>query len=390
MTPRKVPCAGCKAQVSENGAYMRCKRCMIYDIFCANVNGEMYDKLSDEHKKSWMCVECRSKIPKSGNSQTPVRQQLNQELSTPNVLPDISMHSPDTPGPDYVTLRTGARKDCYQNLTHKSVLDDMKESVVLELKKMQADFQTQLLNRINSLLTEQFLSFKKEICDKLVVLTNKAVQLEEQLKFTVDDNRPTEPTKTKGNVNNASQTPENKVAEHKPHPKPKSTVANKKFEIPPVALSHVPGKKVQEELPSTRPAESNLGDESTINGTWEKVRRRRSRASVSGVLRGTAAPGSTLLQASERWSYLHLYYVQEGTTGEQVRNHLTSICGSDICTIEELKSRGRYASFKLGVPFKNVESVMSPNNWTENICIKPWRQNFRAKAKSAPSSSPIS
>lgn len=96
-----------------------------------------------------------------------------------------------------------------------------------------------------------------------------------------------------------------------------------------------------------------------------------------GVRRGTAAPGATPLCAAERLSQLHLYYVQEGTTAEQVRSHLTSICSSDVCTVEVLKSRGNYSSFKLGVPSKCSELVLSPNNWAKDICIKPWRQNFR-------------
>ncbi|KAL4704938.1 hypothetical protein ACJJTC_013395 [Scirpophaga incertulas] len=251
MSPRKVPCAGCKAIVSEDGAYMRCKKCkQIYDIFCANINKDMFDKSSDELKKRGYVWNVAAKYLK-------------------------------------VIIRT---PQCANNIS----------------------------------------------------------------------NGRTKVGSSKG-----------------------------KSDSPAVTLTHAP-KKPEGDLPTARPSVANLSDESTDRDAWEEVRRKWSRAPVPSILRGTAAPGSTQLQASERWSYLHLYYVQEGTTSEQVRNHLRSICDNNICTVDELKSRGRYASFKLGVPSKNVDSVMSSENWAENICVKPWRQNFRAKAKSAPSPSPIS
>ncbi|XP_063533657.1 uncharacterized protein LOC134743955 [Cydia strobilella] len=106
----------------------------------------------------------------------------------------------------------------------------------------------------------------------------------------------------------------------------------------------------------------------------------RSRSSLTGVMRGTAAVGSTTLQAAERRHYLHLYYVKEGTTEEQVRQHLSDINNSDICGVTALKARGNYASFKLSVPPNLVENVMASDNWPKDVCIKPWLQNFRAKS----------
>uniref|UniRef100_A0A2A4JUX9 Uncharacterized protein n=1 Tax=Heliothis virescens TaxID=7102 RepID=A0A2A4JUX9_HELVI len=113
---------------------------------------------------------------------------------------------------------------------------------------------------------------------------------------------------------------------------------------------------------------------------WTEVRYRRSHRSLSNILRGTAAPGTTNLEASERWRYLHLFYVKQGTSEGQVRDHLITICGSDVCTVDVLKPRGKYASFKLGVPSKLAELVMAPQSWAEDICVKPWRRNFRGQS----------
>lgn len=127
-------------------------------------------------------------------------------------------------------------------------------------------------------------------------------------------------------------------------------------------------------------SEHTIPEDNETFGAWTEVRRKRTRASLPAattVLRGTAAPGTTALSAAERVKFLHLYYVRQGTTAEQVRAHLTTVCGDDVCTVETLKARGNYASFKLGVPYKQVDRVLEVSNWAEDICVKPWRQSFR-------------
>lgn len=99
----------------------------------------------------------------------------------------------------------------------------------------------------------------------------------------------------------------------------------------------------------------------------------------NNVVRGTAVPGaiSTSIVAAERKSHLHLYYVQIGTTSEQVLAHLKGISPGDKCLAEELKSRGDYTSFKLTVPTKHIEKYLSPEHWAEGVHVKPWRDGFR-------------
>lgn len=136
--------------------------------------------------------------------------------------------------------------------------------------------------------------------------------------------------------------------------------------------------------PAVTTANVSMGDKDlnrqTNDDGWVEVRHRRSRRSLGNVVRGTAAPGTTKLEASERWRYLHLFYVKQGTTDSQVREHLLTICGTDVCTVEVLKSRGNYASFKLGVPSKLADQVSAVHNWAEDICVKPWRHNFRDRS----------
>lgn len=97
---------------------------------------------------------------------------------------------------------------------------------------------------------------------------------------------------------------------------------------------------------------------SDLEKGWIEVWRKRT-ASLGSVLQGTAAPGSTKLEESERWSYLHLYYVKQGTSDSQVREHLATISESDVCIVEILKARGSYAFFKLPSKYRlNDKQVM--------------------------------
>ncbi|KAJ8729821.1 hypothetical protein PYW07_016859 [Mythimna separata] len=137
---------------------------------------------------------------------------------------------------------------------------------------------------------------------------------------------------------------------------------------------------------STNALAPNTDDDTACKNAddWIEVRHRRNRRSLENVVRGTAVPESSSLLAAERKSYLHLYYVKVGTTVDQVTAHLKTICNDDICSAEALKPRGDYASFKLTVPTKHVNMYMSPENWVEDVCIKPWRSGFRKHINKTP------
>lgn len=394
-TKRMLHCAGCRGEISSDAAYMTCTKCkQIFDILCTNYSESMYTSFTSEFKKSWVCVECRSKIPKGDNTQTPVRQQyLVQDMSIASDCPDVSMCSPD-----YVTMRTGTR--CVQP-TNKSdntakVLELTQQLIVKELKEIQDDFEKRLMTKISKLLAEQFLAFRTEMLDKVNGLGNRIDELEGKINAphaasNVRDksvrHKTTATVTTEGN-GRVLQPDERK-------PKGKETVkpqAVKPQAVKPQSNQHLNVTSIvsASDRDSTSsapiPAGSNKSEGKIVDdddGRWTEARRKRTplqaRLSLPGVLRGTAAPGATLLSAAERKKYLHLYYVEEGTTVEQVSTHLKAICGADVCLVEALKSRGNYASFKLTVPAKLTVLVMNPENWAVDICVKPWRHNFRSR-----------
>lgn len=69
-------CAGCTKPLPKK-EYLRCALCKAaYDIECANVSSKRYYAfyaLEKQRKDSWKCPECLSKMPKTGNVNTPVR-----------------------------------------------------------------------------------------------------------------------------------------------------------------------------------------------------------------------------------------------------------------------------------------------------------------------------
>lgn len=71
---RGVQCGGCRIAI-ETRQYLICCICTKhYDLICANVSEQRFhNTLTAEHRARWKCQECRSKEPKTDNSDTPVR-----------------------------------------------------------------------------------------------------------------------------------------------------------------------------------------------------------------------------------------------------------------------------------------------------------------------------
>ncbi|XP_053622066.1 uncharacterized protein LOC128681850 [Plodia interpunctella] len=67
-------CAGCQSLITDR-EYLICFSCKrAYDLICANVSQQrFYSTLTGEHRQAWRCVCCISKMPKSDNTNTPVR-----------------------------------------------------------------------------------------------------------------------------------------------------------------------------------------------------------------------------------------------------------------------------------------------------------------------------
>lgn len=76
----KVKCEGCRLEIT-NKIFLTCVLCcQKYDLLCANVPEKHFHHLmTPERKKNWKCPQCITKIPKTGNTNTPIRPQQSAE-----------------------------------------------------------------------------------------------------------------------------------------------------------------------------------------------------------------------------------------------------------------------------------------------------------------------
>lgn len=106
----------------------------------------------------------------------------------------------------------------------------------------------------------------------------------------------------------------------------------------------------------------------SAGGEWKTVGPKRQKRQIS--LRCTAGPTVTTLKAVEYRKYIHLWNMESGA--DDVRDYLRNLCPNGTSTVEELKSKGDYKSFKLGVPAFYFEKCLSVDVWPENARVKMW------------------
>lgn len=391
--------------------YMECGKCKeLYHILCLGMKNDTFEQLTPEYKIQWICPPCISVKPKTGNIHTPVRSPaafLNSTYTSNSDDEDRSYNL------ENVTIRGGARKGKTGMQKVASKLEAPGD-LYLVFDDMITKAKTELEQTVRKVITEQLTSMKDEIQkivrSEVTVLYDKLSKVEQGLSSICNNQKSDERPKNgiedgrTLKISPKAKPGSNAILSHGPpeicslssiidldagsgKSEKYSSVTKKMapnyIEYPQkdksIALT-VPQTRVEapKTVVSNDYRDSQVATESTDE--WKEVKRKRSRLSVPSILRGKAAPGVTLLEASEKWKYFHLFYVKQGTTEDQIREHLKSVCEVDSCTIESLKSRGNYASFKLGVPDQLYEKVTAVENWTENICIKPWRQNFRSKS----------
>lgn len=439
-------CTGCKNKIGKSSIALKCSKCYdTYDILCAGLTESKYKSLSSDFLQNWICLSCRSKMPKASDVNTPVRLLLNYhedatlDESTENVKDSEEADKSETPTSN-VTIHRGsydARRNHLLQGTQgpcrcECVCGNLDSIRAIVREELQAVLAGPLIDSVSNRFIQNMdgvfvgaQSSTAKLFDVVSILEQKFTQ-----HIAVASETPSGPTllDVKGSTTKENNSDRKTKVQRTPTSEdivqqdlhslfscavptgtpplaepmismPRSTMPS----VPTVAsipLSHlactattaaltVPSAPTDLLISVSQPAViANVGTcEATAASGWTEVKSSRrslpsSRSRAQGVLSGTASPGTTLLRAAERRQYLHLYYVMEGTTEIQVRDHLNTICGENICTVEALKARGSYASFKLGVPSTVAERLMEPANWAKGICVKPWRQNFRAKRES--------
>lgn len=396
-------CQGCHQPILACDKTMNCNVCgEDYDLTCAGFTENQYDSATAEFVLAWMCVSCRSKLPKSGNINTPVRQMMgsygaHEAIDKDETIANVSIGNLTG---DFITFRAGQQSSqqqqapckCQNTASIRTIIREelkaiLNESFISSISKQVAQqiaaTKDPAMHKITAKLDETLTAVEKVLGQQLIP-ASKEQSIPKDIRHTLRK-QPVLADKGKSvNLHTTGAVSTNTKTSPDPIIVGDNTIEKKgKSET---LWAHYLSAAMPKTAPPTSMISLAIGEPSVNeperdniqrDGPWTEVRRGRARASLPGVLRGTAAPGATALRAAERVKHLHLYYVQEGTSVEQVRAHLNSVCGDDVCSVEVLKARGNYASFKLGVPSKLVEQVLDAENWAEDICIKHWRQSFR-------------
>lgn len=382
-------CVGCNNTIE--GECFNCIKCkQIFDSVCANLASKTSINLSAEYLRDWICAKCSNETsrvcdlspsesvefgnitlrakPKQTQVFSPV---VNVDLPAPTSFRTIIQH-------EIQTMFKEQLNPLVQTTISEQFAILANDNLYIKMQELMLNL-IDLVNR-NAILEEKLRQYEEvgraqcESAEPIVAGSRVAVASPRSNTKNLESNSINIVAQTQSVSMTKKKLPSTSLTVSATSTSETSRVVNQN--ILATQLSGAPHAPVGE--PSTSMASSNSpfpNNESKDN--WKQVKYRRGRTVPTGVLRGTAKPGTTLLEASERRQYIHLYYVRQGTSSDQVRDHLTSICNSDVCTVEMLKSRGDYASFKLGVPSKMAGLILDTQNWAEDICVKPWRQNFR-------------
>lgn len=384
-------CAGCLSSI-ESRQYLRCLICTdTYDLQCANVSEKrFYNTMTSDHKREWKCQRCVCRQPKGDNTNTPVRGTVAESSNNMTANDSLNISNFDacsnqcgSTAYDNVTLRRH-QTNRSDSIAFSGNIEDDNICMTSIRNTIREELQQALSERLSNLISKAVENHFASILSKFAQLENRLTTFEAKLELVANATcmlqnsmapPPVNPHKTKESKAGPSKKGSSKPVVTRPGPsqpvltEPVPSV--RRFSKAEITSHSEPDLPRPLSRANNATASSNPGDEG-----WTEVKRPRKLLSVK---RGTATPGTTQLEASERSLYIHAYYLKIGTTANRVRAHLEVVCGEDVCAVETLKARGNYASFKLTVPSRYAEKVMDPNNWAKDIALKPWRQLFRSE-----------
>lgn len=81
-------------------------------------------------------------------------------------------------------------------------------------------------------------------------------------------------------------------------------------------------------------------------------------------------PTKISLKAVEYRKFIHLWNMVSGV--EEVKEYLKELCPGDNFTVEELRAKGDYKSYKIGIPDAHFDRCFTVDAWPDNARLKVW------------------
>uniref|UniRef100_A0A2H1X3I2 SFRICE_002347 n=1 Tax=Spodoptera frugiperda TaxID=7108 RepID=A0A2H1X3I2_SPOFR len=352
-------CSACTNNLQPGDAFLECaaEACnKVYHYLCNN------RELTIEERAVWVCPECSCAARKGGRScEEPI------PIHTPLVLKNVSLRNKSNPpllqSPDnYSTNQEVFLLREQMNVLTEQLIDAM--AVITQYQTALADC-TKKVEIVCDKLNKLEQSCKcgcAAVCKKVTVTQSEAANI-----VILEPPQP-------------SQLQENVVH------------VRNDIELSPVAgansihavaddVINVPSRNIRtsrDQIDLADPVqlvpqqdrclETHRDD--MANSDWVEVRNKKLKRRESNSIRGTARPETTTLKAVEYRKYIHLWNMMSGA--DEIQCYLQSLCPGANCTVEELKPKGDYKSFKIGVSADYFDKCMSPETWPVNARVRKW------------------
>lgn len=156
MASNANKCTGCNT-VIQGKEFLNCPSCKHkYDLQCANITSQRFKAMTQDAKRSWKCPECISRLPKSDNTNTPLRAQPLHVVNTEEGDSDDQITN--------VTLRTKPKGSGTQineeNIqSHNYVTEATLRAVIGQ------ELTYTIKSSIKELLSEEIRGFKQQLVE---------------------------------------------------------------------------------------------------------------------------------------------------------------------------------------------------------------------------------
>lgn len=374
-------CAACNTELLPGDAYLECTvdTCMkVYHYLCNN------RELALDERAAWVCPECCCAVKRGGCNDdipipalTPISQKfvsVRNKSNTP--APQSSQQLPNNMGMEMQLLREQINFLSEQLMEALATIGKYQSALTVCTKQIE-------------ICNEKLETFEKlndashGICGHVAAPCMQCMQpmqstqseaFGDEIKITEVQTIKIKPKqKTKSKPQQAPSKPRevSEVSAAKPVIIRADNNNEKQVFVPPVVVTPASSKEnivgavlgQKGVAPLSQTFNTNSADEG-----WTEVRKNKPKR-ISAI-RGTAGPDVTMLKAVAFRKYIHLWNMI--SCGDDIQAYLQKLFPDVTCTVEELKSRGDYKSFKVGIPPECYERCMSPETWPTNARVKDW------------------
>lgn len=342
-------CYACNTPFEEGEEELQCKVSGCANRFhyaCGTAS-----TLTNDEKAEWVCPQCRCSVRKTGDySHTPVG---TSKIRAGN----ITFRKPANPNKDSTPERLQFPSTQYLEIMSEVRLIREDMAVINDMLKQVMSKLVQYDTTIEKLTTKL-----SENTSKSPLQNDQADKLVSECRYQVNTYSDAAAGLKKGRVNTvtSSSNAPRKNGASSATPNDESNMPNLQGGTRADFAKDVSDRE--------EPASMDIPRDNE-NSEWQLVGRRKSQRRLTS-LRCTAGPNVTSLVAVEHRKHIHLWNMVSGI--DDVRAYVQTLCPGATCTVEELKPRGDYKSYKIGVPAAHIDTYLSPHVWPENARVKVW------------------